>query len=257
MTAGGGKRSRIEGTRTILEWRCPLPAGGPSPFHTSHTEVEAELLRQAIGPGAAVLEAGCGRTSRLRSHRDRIERLVGVDLDEPGGRTNEFVDEFVVADLCGALPFADETFDVVSAFDVIEHCADDGLAVAELVRVLAPGGRVLLSVPAYQWAWTDHDDRAGHHRRYTRRDLCRLVEGAGPRVDRATYAFGAVFPIFLAERARRRLRRAAGPTPERLPRVSPRQDRILTGLSDLDRQILAHTDLPFGSSIFLAAVKAG
>ena len=161
--------------------------------------------------------------------------------------------------VCGSatqLPFADETFDVVSAFDVVEHCADDTRAVAELARVLTPGGRMLLSVPAYQWAWSDHDVRAGHHRRYTRPQLVRLVEGAGMQVLRATYAFGGVFPIFLAERLRRRLSPASeGDT--RLPEVSPRTDRVLMGLCAMDARVLRRRDLPFGSSVFLAAVKPG
>ena len=60
--------------------------------------------------------------------------------------------------VCGsvtALPFADATFDVVGAFDVVEHCQDDHRALSELARVTRPGGHVLLSVPAYSWAWTD------------------------------------------------------------------------------------------------------
>lgn len=161
--------------------------------------------------------------------------------------------------VCGsamALPFADGAFDVVSAFDVVEHCADDALALSELARVLAPGGRMLLSVPAYQWAWSQHDVRAGHHRRYTKRRLDRLVEGAGLSVTRSTYAFGAVFPLFLAERAVRRLRGSRGQAEgSRLPSVSPRADSILMRLSALDRRVLQRWDLPVGSSVFLAAVK--
>jgi SAM-dependent methyltransferase len=161
--------------------------------------------------------------------------------------------------VCGsamALPFVDDAFDVVSAFDVVEHCHDDALAVSELARVLAPGGRMLLSVPAYQWAWSDHVVRAGHHRRYTRRRLKRLVEGAGLSVARSTHAFGAVFPLFVAERARRRLRgRTVDEPGSRLPRVSPGADRILMLLSGLDHRVLRKGNLPFGSSIFLAAVK--
>ncbi len=161
--------------------------------------------------------------------------------------------------VCGsaeALPFVDEAFDVVAAFDVVEHCENDALAVSELARVLAPGGRMLLSVPAYQWAWSDHDVRAGHHRRYTRPELERVVEGAGLSIARSTYAFGAVFPLFVAERARRRMQERAGKKVEsRLPQVSPRADKILMGLSRLDHRLLRRRNLPFGSSIFLAAVK--
>ena len=160
--------------------------------------------------------------------------------------------------VCGsamALPFADGSFDVVSAFDVVEHCEDDALAVSELARVLAPGGRMLLSVPAYQWAWSDHDVRAGHHRRYTRPQLNHLVAGAGMSVARSTYAFGAVFPLFVAERARRRVRAAEANAESRLPAVSPRADKVLMGLSGVDGRILRRRNLPFGSSIFLAAVK--
>jgi SAM-dependent methyltransferase len=159
--------------------------------------------------------------------------------------------------VCGSatqLPFGDATFDVVSAFDVVEHCADDALAVAELARVLVPAGRMLLSVPAYQWAWSDHDRRAGHYRRYTRSQLVRLVEGAGMQVLRSTYAFGGVFPIFLADRARRRIALPAQ-SGARLPKVSPRADQVLMGLCGADAQVLRRCDLPFGSSVFLAAVK--
>ena len=163
--------------------------------------------------------------------------------------------------VCGsatALPFADGTFDVVAAFDVVEHCEDDALAVSELARVLAPGGRMLLSVPAYQWAWSDHDVRAGHHRRYTRRTINRAVEHTGLTVSRSTYAFGATFPLFLAERARRRLGSGPGEAAGgRLPPVSPRVDRILMALSRLDARLLRARDLPFGSSVFVASVKRG
>ena len=117
---------------------------GALPFHTSHTEVEAGLLRQALGPNASVLEAGCGRTTRLARFRDRIDRLVGVDLDESGGRMNESLDEFAVADLCGTLPFPDGTFDLVYSNFVVEHLERPPAAFAEWHRVLRPGGSVVV-----------------------------------------------------------------------------------------------------------------
>jgi len=180
-------------------------------------------------------------------------RRVSLDLHPRGLAPGEGV--------CGsamALPFADEVFDVVAAFDVVEHCESETRAVAELTRVLAPGGRLLLSVPAYQWAWSDHDVRAGHFRRYTKPRLVNVVEGAGLTIERSTYAFSAVFPFFVAERAARRLRQHAGrPPAPGLAQVSLRVDRMLMGLSRLDRRLLRGRNLPFGSSVFLAGLKPG
>jgi SAM-dependent methyltransferase len=216
----------------------------------------ADLLRVVLGSFVGtprrVLDVGSADAPSVGWMHGGHQRVT-LDLFPDGLVPGEGV--------CGsatALPFADETFDVVAAFDVVEHCADDALALSELARVLAPGGRMLLSVPAYQWAWSDHDVRAGHHRRYTRAQLEQRVERAGLSVARSTYAFGATFPLFLAERGRRRLRRRAGRAPaSRLPSVSPRADRVLMRLSRIDQRVLERRDLPFGSSVLLAAVKPG
>lgn len=154
-----------------------------------------------------------------------------------------------------ALPFRDGTFDVVGAFDVLEHCEPESLAMQELTRVLARGGRLLMSVPAYQWAWTDHDVHAGHYRRYTRRRLLLAVRAAGLSPRRATYAFSTVFPFFVAERVLRRVRQRRRRSPQRLTPVPPVLDRVLMGLSGVDERVLRSRDLPFGSSLLVAAVK--
>jgi SAM-dependent methyltransferase len=182
---------------------------------------------------------------------------VSLDLDPRGLRPP--------TGICGsvlALPFADRSFEVVGAFDVIEHCEPEDLALGELRRVLEPGGRLLASVPAYQWAWSDHDVANGHHRRYTRPRAVAALEDAGFEVVRATYGFGAVFPMFVAERAVRRLRhrirpsRTTGPADVvDVPDVGRTAERLLLGLCGLDRRLLARRDLPFGSSVFVAAVR--
>jgi len=174
---------------------------------------------------------------------------VSLDLDPrglqpPGG-------------VCGsvlALPFADGAFEVAGAFDVLEHCDSEEGALAELRRVLEPGGRLLMSVPAYQWAWTDHDVRAGHHRRYTRPRLLTAVQASGFVVRRCSYGFAGVFPAFAAERLLRRVRKPASGD-DSLPQPSPLVERALLGASRLESRWLRSRDLPFGSSIFLAAEK--
>jgi SAM-dependent methyltransferase len=113
-------------------------------METDHTRVEKRLLDEALRPGAVALDAGCGRTTRLREYRDRIARLVGVDVDEEAGRENPFLDEFVPADLDQSLPFAADSFDLVYANFVVEHLKDPPRVFAEWRRVLRPGGRLVL-----------------------------------------------------------------------------------------------------------------
>ena len=210
----------------------------------------SELLRAALGDhvaGQRVLDVGSADGPSVPWLRGSPH--VTVDLDPRGLRPGEGVCASALA-----LPFRDGSFDLVSAFDVVEHCEPEAQALAELARVLAPGGRLLLSVPAYQWAWSDHDVRAGHHRRYTRPRLVAAVSAAGFDVRRASYGFAGVFPIFAAERLARRIRRAdAGDG--RLPEPSPLVERVLMGLSRAEARWLRRRDAAFGSSVFLAADK--
>ena len=105
-------------------------------------------------------------------------------------------------------------------------------AVASWPGCSRPGAGCCSSVPAYQWAWSDHDVRAGHHRRYTRPRLWPLVEEAGLLVERSTYAFWAVFPFFVAERLARRVKQRAGRPPHQgCPPSRRRLDQLLIRLS--------------------------
>lgn len=219
-------------------------------WHRARADLLGVVMRPHLGVPTRTLDVGSADAPSVGWMRG-AQQHVSLDLLPEGLVPGQGV--------CGSateLPFADETFDVVSAFDVVEHCPDDERAIAELARVLTPGGRMLLSVPAYQWAWTDHDVQAGHHRRYTRPELVRLVEGRGMHVVRATYAFTGVFPLFVAERLRRRVS-PPPPGDTRLPRVSARADRVLMGLCAADARLLRRHDLAYGSSVLLVAVKPG
>lgn len=113
-------------------------------METDHTLVERRLLDEALRPGAVALDAGCGRTTRLRRYRDRIAQLVGIDNDVEAGRENPYLDEFVAGDLDARLPFDDDTFDLLYANFVLEHLPRPASTLAECRRVLRTDGRLVL-----------------------------------------------------------------------------------------------------------------
>lgn len=179
---------------------------------------------------------------------DELADRISVDLDprglHPGG-------------ICASgdrLPLPDASADGVAAFDVIEHFQDEDTIVRELTRILRPGGVLLASVPACQWAWSRFDVNAGHYRRYTRRRFRALLRSHGFEIRRATYAFGGTFPLFAADRLRARILRSRE---ERVAdsKISPTVERVLIGMSGLDRRLLPNRNLPFGSSVFVVAKK--
>lgn len=232
------------------------PAGSASLSQPDYWwyRARSELLRVTLsgfmGEPTRALDVGSADGPSVGWMSGGHERFT-LDVDPRGLRPGRGVRGTAVS-----LPFADESFDLVAAFDVVEHCESESQAMSELARVLGPGGRLLLSVPAYQWAWSDHDVQAGHYRRYTLPRLRDAVRGAGLSVERATYAFTSVFPFFVAERGLRRLKKhSGGQDAHRLTQVSPGMERLLMSLSRVDQRLLAKRDLPFGSSVFLAATK--
>lgn len=166
------------------EYGRALPSLGwvPAPRFLLRRAEVLHLLRGAV-PGR-VLEVGAGAGSLLADLAPRGFTAVAVETS-PVARElatrilADYPDVCVAADLPPDAP----VFDYLMAFEVLEHLADDRGALREWLRRLRPGGRVLLSVPAYSQRWTSTDIWAGHVRRYDRSDLIALAEEVGLRVS--------------------------------------------------------------------------
>jgi SAM-dependent methyltransferase len=150
-----------------------------------------------------------------------------------------------------ALPYADASFDLVCAFDVVEHVEDDRLAVSELIRVCKPGGHVFVTVPAYMSLWSDHDVVNNHYRRYQQTELLALFSSGS--LLRSTYFNTLLFPmIWLARRIGNIFKRKdAAPKPDNEWMQHPLTDRLFGAVFTLERPLLRHMNLPFGVSLAL------
>ena len=111
------------------------------------------------------------------------------------------------------MPFEEE-FDVIGAFDVLEHIEQDVAVLAEMFRAVRPGGGIMLTVPQHPFLWSRTDEHARHKRRYTRGEMIDKVRRAGFEIARATSFVSLLLPAMALSRAAARATRRADPLPE-------------------------------------------
>lgn len=143
---------------------------------------------------ARILDAGCG-SGRNMVELARHGTVTGIELSETSvALARERGMGEAIAGSVLEMPFEAGSFDLAASLDVIEHLEDDIGALRELRRVVTPGGSLLVTVPAYQWLWSGHDEVNHHFRRYTRRSLQRAGERAGWQQVRTTYFNSLLLP---------------------------------------------------------------
>jgi SAM-dependent methyltransferase len=215
-----------------------------------------EIARLPLPRPARILEAGCGPGGNLAM----LQGFGEVAAIEPDEASRAYAAEMSGADvrhglLPQAIPDFGAPFDLVAAFDVIEHVDDDAGAVAALGGLLRPGGFFVATVPAYAWMWSGHDAAHHHKRRYARPAFRRLFENAGLKVRRASHFNSLLFPpiaaVRLAHSVGRKVASAGGD--EAMP---PRPlNGVLKTVFGMERALLRAGDLPFGVSILLVAER--
>ncbi|MBI2527682.1 MAG: class I SAM-dependent methyltransferase [Candidatus Rokubacteria bacterium] len=219
-------------------------------FLGRQTVILAEMARRLPAGGLRLAELGCG-SGGLLPGLARFGDVVGIEADPALLRA---ADARGLPVLAGALPdripLEAGTLDAACLFDVLEHLDDDGLALERVRALLVPGGSLFVTVPAYPWLWSRHDEILGHRRRYTGRGLRVAVEGAGFKVERLTY-FNSLLaaPIVLA----RLLHRLTGRQTHDLSRPPAPVNRLLAGCFAFEARLLRWVSSPFGISLLLVA----
>lgn len=236
-------------------------------FASRTRAIEALLAGRAPrGAPLRVLDVGCG-AGNMMHHLAQFGTVTGMDSFEKPLRVCR--ERGYQAELGDAqnMPFDNACFDLVAAFDVIEHCPDDARAVAECARVCKPGGHLVFTVPAYQWLWSENDTLNRHYRRYSAGAFRRLLTGAGLQPLRVTYNNFIVFPlaagvIVLRKALHKELAIAAPTTDEEAYQVemqpsSPPVNAVLTAVGQVEAGIIRRVSLPWGTGLLALAHKPG
>lgn len=200
-----------------------------------------------------ILDVGCGTGANLEMLANFGES-EGVDVSDDALEFCRLKNLKATKGLAEKLPFADESFDVVTALDVVEHLDDDIAGLKEMHRVLKTGGKTLIFVPAFMWLWGVQDDISNHRIRYTKAQIVERLEKAGFEIERATYANWTFFAPILAGRT---IMKITGIKPESENNVNVSAlNGIFGKIFSAERLWLKNFNFPFGVSIVIVAKKS-
>ena len=216
--------------------------------------VEPLVARAAGGRQLDILDCGCGTGRNLAMLR-RYGRVYGIDLNafglqyarQQGART-------VARASAGELPFPTGRFDLVASFDVLYSLPDEveRAAIAEMFRVLRPGGTLIVNVAALEALRGNHSVLSAELRRYSRAGLRRQLEAAGFTVTHATYTNLSILPMVAAVRLTQRVSGHVESQDEIAVPAAP-LNAVLTGLLTMEAAALRVVNMPVGSSLLMVA----
>lgn len=236
----------------------PLAEVEPRSFwFRARNRLIVSTLRRHFPQARSFLEIGCGSGVVLAALRDELPelRIVGSDIyPEALEVARRRVDGVELLELDARdLGFEDD-FDVVGAFDVIEHVDEDELVLAQMHRATRPGGGAIILVPQHRWLWSEHDRVAEHRRRYSKRELVERVRRAGFEVLETTSFVTTLMPAMIASRLLDRIRRR---TYDPVACLEPGAlNGVFERMLDLERRLIERgVSLPFGGSLLLVARK--
>lgn len=217
--------------------------------------VDAVIRQLKLPADARILDAGCGTGGNLTmlAHHGHV---TGMEYDATAATNarKRDINQIVRGCLPDSLPFDKGTFELITLLDVLEHIENDQASLINLGNLLVPGGRLLLTVPAFPFLWGPHDTEHHHKRRYRSLNLRQCIEGAGLEVQWMSYYNSSLFPAIAAIRLLRKLVPSQAIGDELTLPPAP-LNLIFHGLFAAERHLLGRVTLPFGLSLMAVVRK--
>ncbi len=233
----------------------------------SRTHALLNMLDGCVRPpdrSRRVLDVGCG-AGNMFHHLARYGSVVGVENNPKPLKVALERGYDVRLAAAESMPFEPESFDLIAALDVIEHCVDDVVVLQEIHRIAAPGALLVITTPAFAWLWSHNDEVNHHYRRYSGATLRTRLEVAGFRVRRLAYNNFFIFPpvaalIFSRRQSKAVPDLAAPDTDEDAYQVemepaSAPVNAALTVVGWVEATLLRWINLPFGTAIICIAER--
>lgn len=220
-------------------------------FRARRAIVQSLLDHLGQQRAGAVLDLGCGTGGNLPLLAN-YGAVYGVDASDEAVTmaSARGIGEIYPGRLPDRLPDRLELpelgYGLVTLFDVLEHIEDDHAALQRAAALLGQGGRLVITVPACRFLWSEHDRSHHHFRRYSRRQLQSLIDEAGLSCDYIGYYNTLLFPLVASMRLFKRLSGMQGDE-ERMP--PGWLNRLLLQIMAAERFLLPHVSLPFGVSL--------
>jgi SAM-dependent methyltransferase len=222
-------------------------------WYRARREVLAALIERTtdLPKRARILEIGCGTGHNL----DMLGQFGRVDALELDGQARTIAEgrlgrSIMKAPLPEIVEVPDRAYDLIGAFDVIEHIDQDSAALHSIAAKLKSGGKFIMTVPAHGWMWSAHDVVNHHKRRYSKRSLRKLIDESPLRLEKIGYFNSLLFPLAVAERLSSKLRGSNGGDIKLPPAPL---NKALEQAFAAERHLIARLPLPPGLSLFAVA----